>query len=165
MVSDIKPIVLRNSVAQPTDMRLRWRMGSEARGLVLISAVLTAFGLAVLYQTALAWGAAFVVFQGGGRRPQAGEHLLRFLVPYRRIVLLDRLGEGDVRVMVDLTEVGEGTYQFAPKVILAISELRVESILPSSIEVVVEPKVQGTQTPTLFPEPPTGITPTRTPTP
>jgi len=30
-------------------MRERWRMGPEARGLVLVSAVLTAFGLAVLY--------------------------------------------------------------------------------------------------------------------
>jgi cell division protein FtsW len=34
----------------PADaMRERWRMGPEARGLVLVSAVLTAFGLAVLY--------------------------------------------------------------------------------------------------------------------
>ena len=32
-----------------TDMRERWRMGPEARGLMLVSAVLTAFGLAVLY--------------------------------------------------------------------------------------------------------------------
>jgi cell division protein FtsW len=35
--------------AVATDVRERWRMGPEARGLVLISAVLTAFGLAVLY--------------------------------------------------------------------------------------------------------------------
>ena len=31
------------------DVRDRWRMGPEARGLMLVSAVLTAFGLAVLY--------------------------------------------------------------------------------------------------------------------
>jgi cell division protein FtsW len=31
------------------DVRERWRMGPEARGLILVSAVLTAFGLAVLY--------------------------------------------------------------------------------------------------------------------
>ena len=31
------------------DVRERWRMGPEARGLMLVSAVLTAFGLAVLY--------------------------------------------------------------------------------------------------------------------
>ena len=34
-----------------TQVRERWRMGSEARGLVLVSAVLTAFGLAVLYSS------------------------------------------------------------------------------------------------------------------
>jgi cell division protein FtsW len=49
MVSDIKPIAPPSAIAQPADVRLRWRMGPEARGLVLISAVLTAFGLAVLY--------------------------------------------------------------------------------------------------------------------
>jgi cell division protein FtsW len=31
------------------DMRERWRMGVEARGIVLVSAILTAFGLAVLF--------------------------------------------------------------------------------------------------------------------
>src|SRR6476660_3457877 len=34
-----------------SDMRERWRMGPEARGLILVSAVLTAFGLAVLYSS------------------------------------------------------------------------------------------------------------------
>ncbi len=33
------------------DVRERWRMGPEARGLILVSAVLTAFGLAVLYSS------------------------------------------------------------------------------------------------------------------
>lgn len=33
----------------PAQVRERWRMGSEARGLVLVMAVLLAFGLAVLY--------------------------------------------------------------------------------------------------------------------
>jgi len=37
-----------NSVAA-TNVRERWRMGSEARALTLISAILTAFGLGVLY--------------------------------------------------------------------------------------------------------------------
>ncbi|RPJ44052.1 MAG: hypothetical protein EHM21_10640, partial [Chloroflexi bacterium] len=73
------------------------------------------------------------------------------------VPLLDRLAEGDVRVVLDLTGVGEGTYQFAPKVILAIPELRVESILPSSIEVVVSPKANITLTPTPL------VTPTPTP--
>ncbi len=39
----------RAAAASVADIRERWRMGPEARGLVLISAVLTAFGLAVLY--------------------------------------------------------------------------------------------------------------------
>src|SRR3569833_1924159 len=33
------------------DVRERWRMGAEARTLLLVSAVLTAFGLAVLYSS------------------------------------------------------------------------------------------------------------------
>ena len=37
--------------AAASDVRERWRMGPEARGLILISAVLTAFGLAVLYSS------------------------------------------------------------------------------------------------------------------
>ena len=38
------------SSAQPrADVRVRWRMSSDARGLILVSAVLLAFGLAVLY--------------------------------------------------------------------------------------------------------------------
>src|SRR5437868_4665905 len=32
-----------------TDVRERWRMGGEARGVVLVTAVLLAFGLATLY--------------------------------------------------------------------------------------------------------------------
>ncbi len=80
--------------------------------------------------------------------------------------LLDSLTEQDVRVTIDLTGVGAGTYQFAPKVVVSISELRVESILPSSIEVVVESKILGT----LTPEPQSTVplqsaTPTQTPTP
>ncbi len=79
------------------------------------------------------------------------------------VPLLDQLVEEDVQVVVDLTGVGEGTYQFAPKVILAVPELRVESILPSSIEVVVGPKSNKTPTPTFGPTP--GLTTTPTPTP
>src|SRR3982751_4674295 len=39
----------RAAAASTTDVRDRWRMGAEARALMLITAVLTAFGLAVLY--------------------------------------------------------------------------------------------------------------------
>ena len=46
-----------HAVAQ---MRERWRMGSEARGLILVTAVLLAFGLAVLYSAS-----AIVAMQEG----------------------------------------------------------------------------------------------------
>jgi len=75
--------------------------------------------------------------------------------------LLDSLSENDVRVVLDLTSVGEGTYQFAPQVKIAIDELKVESILPGSIEVVVEPLPLRTVTPARTRTP----TPTPTPTP
>jgi len=39
----------RGAAISAVDVRERWRMGPEARGLILVSAVLTAFGLAVLY--------------------------------------------------------------------------------------------------------------------
>ena len=55
------------------DVRDRWRMGAEARGLVLVSAVLTAFGLAVLYSASAMVGvhdynssAYFLLRQIGG---------------------------------------------------------------------------------------------------
>jgi len=70
----------RRTVAAPTDVRLRWRMGPEARGLVLISAVLTAFGLAVLYSSS-----AFVAIRnsrsGGPSKldPTSSRSFLRFL--------------------------------------------------------------------------------------
>jgi YbbR domain-containing protein len=60
--------------------------------------------------------------------------------------LLDRLLSGDVRIIIDLGGISPGTYQMIPRVELAISEVQVQSVLPSSIEVVVE--VQGTPTPT-----------------
>ncbi|MDQ6635027.1 MAG: FtsW/RodA/SpoVE family cell cycle protein [Gemmatimonadota bacterium] len=40
---------MATAVASSTQVRERWRMGAEARGLVLVMAVLLAFGLAVLY--------------------------------------------------------------------------------------------------------------------
>lgn len=54
--------------------------------------------------------------------------------------MLDALKPGDVRVVIDLNGVGAGTYQMAPRVELTIPELRYESILPGSIEVIVQPR-------------------------
>lgn len=73
------------------------------------------------------------------------------------VPLLDNLTGNDVRVIVDLTNVTEGTYQFAPRVTISIDELQVESILPSSLEAVVELRSRVRRTPS--------PTPTRTPTP
>lgn len=67
------------------------------------------------------------------------------------VPLLDKLTEQDVRIYLDLSSVAEGTFQFAPKVDLTIDELRVESILPSSIEVIVAPRTGKTQTPSPYP--------------
>jgi cell division protein FtsW len=44
----------RAAAAAVSDVRERWRMGPEARGLMLVSAVLTSFGLAVLYSASFA---------------------------------------------------------------------------------------------------------------
>ncbi len=57
--------------------------------------------------------------------------------------LLDALQSSDVRVVIDLTGVAAGTYQLVPRVELNGTELRVESVLPGSIEVTV-----GRATPT-----------------
>lgn len=76
--------------------------------------------------------------------------------------LLDSLAKSDVKVIIDLNEVGEGTYQLAPRVDIAIPELNVESILPSSIEVIVESR--KSVTPTSAKPTPTA-TPMPTPTP
>jgi YbbR domain-containing protein len=75
--------------------------------------------------------------------------------------LLDSLAENDVVVILDLNAVSEGTYQFAPRVEITVNELKVESILPSSIEVVVEQRPKNTATPIFRPTP----TPTPSPTP
>ncbi len=72
--------------------------------------------------------------------------------------LLDSLAEDDVRVILDLSSVTEGTYQFAPQVVISIDELQVETILPSSIEVEVALRLPQTATPVRTPGP--TVTPT-----
>jgi YbbR domain-containing protein len=49
--------------------------------------------------------------------------------------LLDTLTPADVKIVLDLSEQKAGTFQLTPKTILQISELRVESIVPASIEI------------------------------
>jgi len=57
--------------------------------------------------------------------------------------LLDNLKTSDVRVSVDMTNDLEGTYQRTPQVEVKIPELRVESILPGSIEVILTGKISS----------------------
>jgi len=75
------------------------------------------------------------------------------------VPVLDRLQGQDVTVFLDLSEVEAGTYQFAPRVTLSISELKLESILPSSIELVVQLRSHVTSTPSPRPTEP-AFTPT-----
>ena len=70
---------------------------------------------------------------------------------------LNQLQPGDVQVLLDLTGLGEGTYQLTPQVNLLPAELRVEKVLTSPIEVVIRRLPTVTPTPTQ--------TPTQTPTP
>lgn len=56
--------------------------------------------------------------------------------------LLDALSTSDVRVIIDLTGKGVGVYQLTPRIEIQNPELRVESILPGTLEVNV---VLGTQ--------------------
>lgn len=61
--------------------------------------------------------------------------------------LLDNLKTSDVRVSVDMTNDLEGTYQRTPQVEIKIPELRVESILPGSIEVTLTGKISSSGNP------------------
>jgi YbbR domain-containing protein len=61
--------------------------------------------------------------------------------------LLDNLKTSDVRVSVDMSNDVEGTYQRTPQVEVKIPELRVESILPGSIEVILTGKITSSGTP------------------
>jgi YbbR domain-containing protein len=49
--------------------------------------------------------------------------------------VLDQLTQKDIRVIIDVTDMGLGTYQLTPKVELQNQDLTVESILPASVEV------------------------------
>lgn len=80
------------------------------------------------------------------------------------VPLLDNLTANDVQVTLDLTGVTEGTYQNAPRVTLPIEELRVESVLPGSIEVVVEALRNVRRTPSPTPTRTPQVTTTPTPT-
>jgi YbbR domain-containing protein len=72
---------------------------------------------------------------------------------------LDKLTPGDVKFVVDLTGLTSGTHQATPQAQILITDIRVQSINPGTIEVIIAPAGPETSTPTITP------TPTRTPTP
>ncbi|MBI2757126.1 MAG: hypothetical protein HYX49_00435 [Chloroflexi bacterium] len=51
--------------------------------------------------------------------------------------LLDTLTRQDIKVTIDVTALDAGTYQLVPKVEVLISNVRVESLLPGTVEVVL----------------------------
>lgn len=53
--------------------------------------------------------------------------------------LLDTLKIQDIRVVVDVTELTPGTYQLKPRVEILVADIRVESILPNTVEVIILP--------------------------
>ena len=61
--------------------------------------------------------------------------------------LLDTLTHQDVRILVDVTGLGEGSHQLTPTVQLLVSNLQVESILPGTVEVILAASPNPTPTP------------------
>ncbi len=58
--------------------------------------------------------------------------------------VLNGLSRQDVRVIVDLTGLTEGTHQLTPKIEILVADVSVESILPATVEVVITPGVTPT---------------------
>jgi YbbR domain-containing protein len=81
------------------------------------------------------------------------------------VPVLDNLGATDVRVVVDLSGYGAGTYQFIPVVNILPQRVQKVSMLPSTVEVTITlaPTPTPTVTPLVTPTP--LLTPTLTPTP
>ena len=65
--------------------------------------------------------------------------------------LLDKLTPGDVKFVVDLTGLDAGTHQATPQPQILISDIRVQSLNPGTIEVIISPG--GTPGPTKTPSP------------
>jgi YbbR domain-containing protein len=63
------------------------------------------------------------------------------------VSLLSNLNTKDVRVVVDLKDDKIGTYQRVPKLELTIPDIKVQSILPGSVEITVSSKTAATKTP------------------
>jgi YbbR domain-containing protein len=66
--------------------------------------------------------------------------------------LLDTLSPQEIQVVIDVTDLEEGTHQLVPQVEILISDIIVESILPGTVEVVLStspiPSINPTPSPT-----------------
>lgn len=65
--------------------------------------------------------------------------------------LLDTLSAQDVRVVINVTDLGVGAHQLTPEVDILISDIVVESILPGTVEVVLSRTPIDTPVPTIIP--------------
>ena len=81
--------------------------------------------------------------------------------------LLDKLTPNDIKFVVDLTGLDSGTHQATPQAQILISDIRVQSLNPASIEVIISPGISQTPSPMPSPSvsPSLSPTPTRKPTP
>jgi len=77
------------------------------------------------------------------------------------VPVLNTLKPSDIRVIVDLTGLDVGAYQLSPEVDFLPPQVKIESILPATVEVSVSLAPTPTQTITPMVQP----TPTKTPQP
>jgi hypothetical protein len=61
--------------------------------------------------------------------------------------LLDTLSPQEVRVLIDVTGLADGTYQLEPKVEILVADVVVETILPGTVEAVLTESETATPTP------------------
>ncbi|MCS6908280.1 MAG: CdaR family protein [Anaerolineales bacterium] len=80
------------------------------------------------------------------------------------IPVLKNLKASNLRVIVDLSGLGAGEYQISPRVDLVPESVKVASILPENVSVVLAPVPSGTATPSPTPGLPPTLTPGPTPT-
>ena len=76
--------------------------------------------------------------------------------------LLDKLTPNDIRFVVDLTGLDSGTHQTTPQAQILISDIKVQSLNPASIEVIISPGNSMTPSPSPSPSPTISATPTPT---
>ena len=73
------------------------------------------------------------------------------VIPSGPLPLLDTLSPQDVRVVINVTDLGVGTHQLTPEVDVLISDIVVESILPGTVEIELSRTPIDTPVPTVIP--------------